>query len=43
MFFYDMVSIQREFGPFGLIEASRIDVPAQGSSLPFFDVVCQKT
>lgn len=43
MFFYDPVSIEREFGPFGLVEFSKIDEPGHGgSTLPFLNVVCER-
>jgi SAM-dependent methyltransferase len=42
MFFYDDDSIRREFGPYGLVEFSRIDEPGRsGGSLPFINVVCK--
>lgn len=44
MYFYDAESIEREFGPHGLIAFSEIDEPAHnGSSLPFINVVCRKS
>lgn len=43
MYFYDAASIQREFGPYGLVEVSKIDEPTPGGgSFPFFNVVCEK-
>lgn len=43
MYFYDAVSVEREFGPHGLVEFSEIDEPAHaGSSLPFLNVICEK-
>lgn len=43
MFFYDDDSVRREFGPYGLVEFSRIDEPARGgASLPFINVSCEK-
>jgi SAM-dependent methyltransferase len=43
MFFYDETSVQREFGPYGLVEFSKINEPLHdGTSLPFIQVVCQK-
>jgi SAM-dependent methyltransferase len=42
MFFYDASSIEREFGPYGLVELSEIDEPTHGGgSLPFINVVCK--
>jgi SAM-dependent methyltransferase len=44
MFFYDAASVEREFGPHGLVEFSEIDEPAPGGdSLPFINVVCKKS
>lgn len=41
MYFYDADSIQREFGPLGLVEISELDEPTpHGSSLPFISVIC---
>lgn len=43
MYFYDEASIEREFGPHGLLQISEIDEPGHGGqSLPFLDVLCQK-
>jgi SAM-dependent methyltransferase len=43
MYFYDADSVQRQFGPYGLVEFSEIDEPApSGGSLPFINVVCSK-
>jgi SAM-dependent methyltransferase len=42
MYFYDAASITREFGPYGLIEHSEIDEPANNSTLPFLNVVCKR-
>ncbi|NWA02219.1 class I SAM-dependent methyltransferase [Pseudomonas gingeri] len=42
MFFYDAVSVEREFGAFGLVAFSAIDEPAGSGSLPFIHVVCRK-
>lgn len=43
MFFYDAASVQREFGPYGLVEFSEIDEPTLGGgSLPFINVICRK-
>lgn len=43
MFFYDAGSIQRELGPYGLIEYSMIAEPApEGDSWPFINLVCRK-
>lgn len=42
MFFYDAGSVQREFGPHGLIDCFETDEPAMsGASLPFLNVVCK--
>ncbi|HPH68067.1 MAG TPA: class I SAM-dependent methyltransferase [Kofleriaceae bacterium] len=42
MYFYDAASVQREFGPYGLIELSEIDEPSgDGSTLPFINVTCR--
>ena len=41
MFFYDAVSVEREFGAHGLIEQSRIDEPLHtGTTFPFINVIC---
>ncbi|RQO60214.1 SAM-dependent methyltransferase [Variovorax sp. KBW07] len=43
MFFYDAASVEREFGPYGLLEVSEIDEPTHGgSALPFINVICRK-
>lgn len=43
MFFYDAASVEREFGPYGLLETSEIDEPTHGgSALPFINVICRK-
>jgi len=42
LYFYDAESIEREFGPHGLVEIAEIDEPAHGGSLPFLHVVCKK-
>lgn len=43
MYFYDAVSVAREFGPHGLVELSEIDEPSGGGgSLPFVQVICKK-
>jgi hypothetical protein len=43
MFFYDAASVEREFGPLGLVALSPIDEPSHGgSSLPFLNVVCKR-
>ena len=43
MYFYDAESVQREFGPYGLVEVSELDEPApNGESLPFINAVCKK-
>jgi SAM-dependent methyltransferase len=42
MYFYDADSVEREFGPHGLIELSEIDEPTpSGGSLPFINAVCK--
>jgi SAM-dependent methyltransferase len=42
MYFYDTDSVEREFGPQGLVECSEIEEPAlSGGSLPFFNVICK--
>lgn len=44
MYFYDAASVQREFGPHGLLDLSEVDEPAHGSStLPFLYIVCRKS
>jgi hypothetical protein len=43
MYFYSPESVQREFGPHGLVEWSEIDEPAHaGETLPFLHVVCKR-
>ncbi|MEY4577099.1 MAG: hypothetical protein RL701_1802 [Pseudomonadota bacterium] len=43
MYFYDAASVQREFGPHGLLEFSEIDEPSGGGvSLPFIQVICKR-
>lgn len=43
MFFYDAASVEREFGPYGLLEVSEIDEPTPGGgALPFINVICRK-
>jgi SAM-dependent methyltransferase len=44
MYFYDARSIEREFGPHGLVERVEVGEPTHpgGASLPFFWVVCRK-
>lgn len=41
MYFYDDASVRREFGPYGLVELSRIEEPTPGGSLPFIQAVCK--
>lgn len=42
MFFYDEVSIAREFGPFGVVEIAKVDEPiGHGSTRPFLHVICE--
>lgn len=44
MFFHDSRSVERDFGPHGLIEHSEIDEPARGGApLPFINVVCRRS
>ena len=43
MYFYDVDSVRRELGPYGLVDLSPIDEPAgDGATLPFLEVVCQR-
>ncbi len=43
MFFYDAGSVERKFGPYGLVEFSELDEPTPGGgSFPFINVVCKK-
>jgi len=46
VFFYDSESVQKEFGPFGLVEYSEINEPVKHMEneepMKFFRVVCQK-
>jgi SAM-dependent methyltransferase len=43
MFFYDAVSVKRDFGPYGLVGFFGIDEPTpNGRTLPFITVVCRK-
>lgn len=43
MFFYDAASIEREFGPYGLVEFSEIEEPTPGGiALAFINVICRK-
>ncbi len=43
MYFYDPVSVAREFGNYGLVEQCPIDEPLHdGSTFPFINVVCRK-
>lgn len=42
MFFYDQASIEREFGPLGRVEVSKVDEPiGHGSTRPFLSVICE--
>jgi SAM-dependent methyltransferase len=44
MYFYDLNSVKREFGPYGLVELSEIDEPSGGhATLPFINVVCRRS
>lgn len=40
LFFYDAVSIARDFGPYGLCEVAEVDEPTGSSAHPFLNVVC---
>jgi SAM-dependent methyltransferase len=43
LFFYDLESIQREFGTFGLVEAVEIEETGQGKAVTkFWKIVCRK-
>ena len=43
MYFYDTESVQREFGPYGIVELSEIDEPVgNGVTFPFINVICKK-
>lgn len=43
IFFYDPESIERELGPFGLVEVSEgVEAAAGGGTFPFFTVICRK-
>lgn len=43
MFFYDEASIERELGPYGIVEATEIDEPVDGATTyPFWNVTCVK-
>ncbi|MDP2113311.1 MAG: SAM-dependent methyltransferase, partial [Bacteroidota bacterium] len=46
VFFYDSVSIQKEFSPFGLVESREIDEPVKHieneEPMKFWLVVCRK-
>jgi len=43
MYFYEAASVEREFGPHGLVELRAIEEPtADGGTLPFINVVCRK-
>ncbi len=46
VFFYDSVSIEKEFAPFGLVEYREIDEPVKHleneEPMKFFQVVCRK-
>ena len=44
MFFYDAASIQREFGPHGLVRQSETDEPGPhgGDPLPFINAICTR-
>jgi hypothetical protein len=44
MYFYDADSVRREFAPYGLVESSEINEPADGGvALPFINVFCRKS
>ena len=38
MYFYDSVSVEREFGPFGLVQQTELDEPNHGVNFPFINV-----
>lgn len=42
LFFYDTLSIERDFGPYGLREVSEVDEPTGASAHPFINVVCAR-
>jgi SAM-dependent methyltransferase len=42
LFFYDTMSIGREFGPYGLREVSEVDEPTGGTVHSFINVVCAR-
>jgi SAM-dependent methyltransferase len=43
MYFYDVDSVEREFGADGLVEQFKVDEPMHnGSSFPFINVICRK-
>jgi 2-polyprenyl-3-methyl-5-hydroxy-6-metoxy-1,4-benzoquinol methylase len=43
MYFYDIHSVKREFGPYGIVELFEIDEPAGDHvTLPFINVVCRR-
>jgi SAM-dependent methyltransferase len=43
MYFYDVDSVQREFGGYGLVEHFNLDEPLHnGGSFPFINVLCRK-
>jgi SAM-dependent methyltransferase len=43
MYFYDAASVERELGPYGLVEQLEIDEPAHGgATLPVIQAVCEK-
>lgn len=44
MYFYDAASVEREFGPHGLLEFSEVDEPSGGHvTLPFLNVICHRS
>jgi SAM-dependent methyltransferase len=43
LYFYDAAAIERELGPYGLVEQSEIDEPTPGgASLPFIQATCRR-
>jgi SAM-dependent methyltransferase len=43
MYFYADASVEREFGPYGLVQSLRTEEPSpEGAPLPFLNVICKK-
>ena len=43
MYFYDRTSVERELGPYGVVEVSEsVERAAGGGTFPFIDVICRK-